>query len=301
MLTTSVLTPVGQVSNPVFIPSGSLVTVTPSAGGTVVVEYTQGSAADIANRTATWAAWPNGTISSATSNVTNEMMWLRITPSTKPALFSWEDQPSFAQYQPFRADWGGFYNAGNVNITGGTGLFTGVLGVDISGTPATLTNPLFQATNSTNNYTQSATQNKSAGANASADHICYPDNVAASDLTGFVDMGVCSSTFAQAAYACTGANDAYLFASAPSASGKNGNLVIWTDATGARNDISFGTNGFNSTANERMRIKKGGQVKFIPLAAAPVDAVEEGDMYYNSTLHKLQIRTAAAWETITSV
>ena len=32
-----------------------------------------------------------------------------------------------------------------------------------------------------------------------------------------------------------------------------------------------------------------------------VTGVQEGDVYYNSTLHKLQVRTAAAWETITSV
>lgn len=163
-----------------------------------------------------------------------------------------------------------------------------------------LTNPLIQATNNVNNYTQSGIQNLSNGVNASADHICYPDNNA-NDGTGFVDIGVTSSGFSQTAYACTSPNDAYVFGSAVASSGNKGNLVIWTDSTGTRNDISFGTNGFSSTANERLRIKKGGQVKFIPLAAAPTDAIEEGDMYYNSTLHKLQIRTAATWETLTSV
>lgn len=163
----------------------------------------------------------------------------------------------------------------------------------------TLTNPLFRATNSVNNYTQSGIQNKSNGVNASADHIAYPDNNT-DDSTGFVDIGVASSGFSQAAYACTGPNDAYLFGSAVSGSGFNGNLVIWTDSTGARNDILFGTNGFASAANERMRIKKGGQVRYVPLAAAPTDNVQEGDVYYDSTLHKLRVRTASAWETITS-
>ncbi len=164
----------------------------------------------------------------------------------------------------------------------------------------TLTNPIIQGTNSVNNFTQFAVQNKSNGVNASADMIGYADNNI-DDTTGFVDIGVTSSGFSQAAYACTGPNDAYLFGSAVSGSGNNGNLVIWTDSTGARNDILFGTNGFNSTANERIRIKKGGQMRFVPLAAAPVDSVQEGDVYYNLTLHKLQVRTAAAWETITSV
>jgi hypothetical protein len=173
------------------------------------------------------------------------------------------------------------------------------LNITLAGTPATLTNPIIQTTNSVDNYTQVATQNKAATANASADHICYPDNVNASDTTGFVDMGVTSSSYAQAAYACTGPNDAYLFASAPTGSGKNGNLVIWTDSSGALNEISFGTNGFASAANERMRIKKAGQVRFVPLSADPSGA-QEGDMYYNSVSHKLKVFTGSVWETITS-
>lgn len=181
---------------------------------------------------------------------------------------------------------------------------TGLTGLNIIATGSaagtTLTNPLVQATNNVNNFTQSAIQNLSAGVSASSDHICYPNNNA-NDTTGFVDMGVTGTGFADGAYACTGPGDAYLFGSAVAASGANGNLVVWTDATGARNDIVFGTNGFNSAANERMRIKKGGQVRYLPLAAAPTDNVQEGDVYYNSTLHKLQVRTAAAWETITSV
>ena len=142
-------------------------------------------------------------------------------------------------------------------------------------------------------------QNKTAGASASADVISYPDNNA-NDLTGFVDIGVCSSLFSDAAYTITGPNDAYLFGSAVSGAGKSGNLVICTDATGSKNAIVFGTGGFLA-ANEKMRLKAGGALNLTPLAAAPVTDVAEGDIYYNSTLHKLQVRTAAAWETITSV
>jgi hypothetical protein len=173
------------------------------------------------------------------------------------------------------------------------------LNITIAGTPATLTNPIIQTTNSVDNYTQVATQNKSATANSSADHICYPDNVNSSDVTGFVDMGVTSSAYAQAAYACTGPNDAYLFASAPTGSGKNGNLVIWTDSSGNLNEILFGTNGFGSALNERFRIKKAGQVRFFPLASAPSGA-QEGDVYYDSVAKKLKLFTGSVWETITS-
>jgi hypothetical protein len=173
--------------------------------------------------------------------------------------------------------------------------------VKINGaSPMALTDPIMMGAQDINNYVQIGTQNKNAGVNASSDHICYANNNA-NDTTGFIDMGYTSSVYAQATYACTGPNDAYIFGSGVSGASKNSNLVIWTDSTGLRNDIIFGTNGFTSAANERFRIKKLGQCKFMPLAAAPTDAVEEGDIYYNSTLHKLQVRTAAVWETITSI
>lgn len=162
-----------------------------------------------------------------------------------------------------------------------------------------LTNPLATFLNTVNNFTQIAIQNKSAGTSASSDHISYPDNNS-TDLNGFVDIGVCSSAFADAAYTITGPNDAYLFGSAVSGAGKNGNLIICTDSTGSLNDIVFGTGGFLA-ANERVRIKGNGALNLKPLAAAPATNVQEGDLYYNVTLHKLQIRTAATWETITSV
>lgn len=128
----------------------------------------------------------------------------------------------------------------------------------IAGTPAVLTNPTLQATNSVNNYTQISIQNKSSGVNASADLIAYPDNVTSSDLTGFVDIGITSSAYSQATYAITAANEAYLFGSAPSGAGKTGNLVIATDSTGSANAIKFATGGFNSTANFRAQIDANG-------------------------------------------
>lgn len=108
----------------------------------------------------------------------------------------------------------------------------------------TLTNPLIQATGNVNNFTQAAIQNRNAGVSSSSDHIAYPDNNT-NDLTGFVDMGMTSSAFADAAYTVTTANEAYLFGSAPSGSGKSGDLVIATDSTGTSNAIRFYTNGFN--------------------------------------------------------
>ena len=107
-----------------------------------------------------------------------------------------------------------------------------------------LTDPLFQATASFNNYCQSSTQNMNSGVNASADHICYPNNIS-TDLTGFIDMGITSSGYGQAAYSVTGPNEGYLFGSAPAASGTSGDMVFATDASGTNNGMRWYVNGYN--------------------------------------------------------
>jgi hypothetical protein len=49
------------------------------------------------------------------------------------------------------------------------------------------------------------------------------------------------------------------------------------------------------TANiERIRIKSGGQLRYVPLAADPAGA-ENGDVYYNSSTNKLRLYAAGAW------
>ena len=142
--------------------------------------------------------------------------------------------------------------------------------INPSGTPANITNPLVQATGNVNSYTQTSTQNKSNGVNSSADMICYPDNVTSSDATGFVDMGVCSSAFAQAAYGITVANEAYLFGSAPSGAGKTGNLIIATDGTGSENSVWFGTGGFTAKANIRAGFDGAASGAFTPYAVGGI-------------------------------
>ena len=112
-------------------------------------------------------------------------------------------------------------------------------------TGVTLTDPQMQATGSFNNYCQISNQNVNAGVNSSSDFIAYPNNAVNSDLTGFVDMGITSSTYSQAAYSVTGPNEAYLFASAPSASSTSGDIVHATDATGTSNSHRWYVNGYN--------------------------------------------------------
>jgi hypothetical protein len=134
------------------------------------------------------------------------------------------------------------------SVPGVAGRTSGVTEMDVLGagsaSSTVLTNPLFAACTTVNNYTQSCVQNLSNGVNSSADHIVYPNNTA-SDSTGFTDMGVCSSLYNQAAYSITGANDSYLFASAPTAAGTAGDLVFGTDTTGTSNGYRWYVNGFN--------------------------------------------------------
>jgi hypothetical protein len=129
--------------------------------------------------------------------------------------------------------------------TGGTMAGMASLYIRANGAAAgtTLTNPLVQAVTNVNNFSQSSIQNLSAGTASSSDHIAYPDNNA-NDLTGFADMGMTSSGFTDAAYAVTGQNEAYVFASAPSGASKSGSLVLATDSTGTNNNIDSFVGGF---------------------------------------------------------
>lgn len=134
------------------------------------------------------------------------------------------------------------------NASGTPGVTSGISQLLVQtgiGAPLALTNPIIQSVNIVNNYTQDGIQNLHGGVNASADFIAYPNNNS-SDGTGFCDMGITSSGFAQAAYSITGPNDPYLFGSSPTPNATaSGDLVIATDANGVSNGIRFYTNGFN--------------------------------------------------------
>jgi len=51
---------------------------------------------------------------------------------------------------------------------------------------------------------------------------------------------------------------------------------------------------YTGSTVERMTIKSGGQVRFVPLAADPAGA-EEGDVYFNSVLKKLAVYDGTNW------
>ena len=126
--------------------------------------------------------------------------------------------------------------SGNLNVTG-----TEIIGN--AGALGGATNPVVGMTANANNYVQSYIINRNTNSGASADFCAYPDN--GLDSSGWVDMGITSSTFNSAAYSVTGPNESYLFASAPLGANKTGNLVLATDSTGTSNNIQFYNGGFN--------------------------------------------------------
>ena len=105
-------------------------------------------------------------------------------------------------------------------------------------------NPL-SVSHNINDYAQMNMQNLSAGNAASSDIIATADN--GSDTTNYVNLGINSSTYNQAAYNIGGPDDSYLV-------NVGGNLTIGTDSA---KDLIFHTNG-STTSNERMRITSTG-------------------------------------------
>lgn len=113
-------------------------------------------------------------------------------------------------------------------------------------TSAGLTNPVLIATASptTSDYAQIAFKNTNTGTNSSTDFIAYSSN--GDDNSGWIDMGITSQNFSDPDFTITGANDGYIFLSAPSNTTGKGNLVIATDDTGTENKIVFAAGGLGS-------------------------------------------------------
>ena len=101
-------------------------------------------------------------------------------------------------------------------------------------------------------FVQMALQNINSTSSASTDMIVYADN--GDNDSGWMDMGITSSTYADASYGITGPNDGYIFMSAPAGTTGNGNLYISTNNTGMQNDIILSTDGFGQVTSEKMRL-----------------------------------------------
>ena len=104
------------------------------------------------------------------------------------------------------------------------------------------TNPIIASTGNQNLYIQHYVYNANSGSSASADFVAYADN--STNDTGWIDMSLTSSTYADANYTVVGPNEGSITMSAPLGAGKSGNLVYATDSTGTTNAHQWYVGGF---------------------------------------------------------
>jgi hypothetical protein len=119
-------------------------------------------------------------------------------------------------------------------------------------TTAALTNPNLVIVVNENDYAQIAFSNRSSNSAASTDIILYSNN--GTDDSGYIDMGITSSAFADPDFTITGPGDGYIFmVGAEAGTTDRGNLVFATGDTGTQNKIIFAAGGLASD-NEQMSI-----------------------------------------------
>lgn len=97
---------------------------------------------------------------------------------------------------------------------------------------------------SSEEYTQFTIWNKNNDGLASTDVIAQTHD--ATDLDGFIDMGITGENFDAEVYGITGPNDGYIFMVAPAGTTGDGNLVLATGDTGQANKIIFAAGGLTS-------------------------------------------------------
>jgi hypothetical protein len=130
------------------------------------------------------------------------------------------------------------------NITVNDNIYLGTLAEGFA-TTASLTNPTLVITKTANDYAQIAFSNRSSHVDASTDIILYSNN--GTDASGYIDMGITSSNFADVDFTITGRGDGYIFVVGASASATDqGNLVLATSDTGTQNKIIFAAGGLSS-------------------------------------------------------
>lgn len=130
------------------------------------------------------------------------------------------------------------------NITVNDNIYLGTT-AEAFATTAALTNPNLVIAVSKNDYAQVAFSNRSSHVDASTDVILYSNN--GNDASGYIDMGITSSNFADPDFTITGAGDGYIFmVGAAAGATDRGNLVLATSDTGTQNKIVFAAGGLSS-------------------------------------------------------
>jgi hypothetical protein len=99
----------------------------------------------------------------------------------------------------------------------------GVLQIGATGTAFSVPNTVAVFYSSVNGYSDVNAQNASSGTSASTDYVATANN--GTDTTNFIDMGINSSLYADAAFSIVGPNDGYLYVQG---SATGGDLALGT-------------------------------------------------------------------------
>ena len=129
-----------------------------------------------------------------------------------------------------------------------------------------LPNAVGQFFQNTTSYSQVNQQNTNAGNAASTDFVATADN--GNDTTNFIDMGINSSTYNDAAFTISGPDDGYLYA--------NGGKLILGTAT--NKDVVLHT-GNTLAANERMRILGDGSMVTVSSNLSVAATISASNIY----------------------
>jgi hypothetical protein len=133
-------------------------------------------------------------------------------------------------------------------------------------------------------YAQVNAQNLNSGNAASTDIILTSDN--GSDTANYLDLGINSSTYNQAAFNITGVGDGYLYV-------QNNDLTIGTaGAADTTNDLIFHTGG-TTTSQERIRITKTGVTTINNVTNANVSINNASSGTGTTSIHNNTTNTAA--------
>jgi len=150
----------------------------------------------------------------------------------------------------------------------------------IGSASGSFTNPLVQAAGNANSWIQINAQNLNNGNNASTDLVLARSD--GTDTSGFIDIGVNSNTYAQAAYSIMSPRSGYVFTN-------GGDLSLGTQTN---NSILFHT-GNTTSASERMRINTTGA---IVLAGGNVSASGVGIAFPNTQVSSSDPNTLDDYE-----
>ena len=109
----------GFASAPLPVGPFSIVSVSPTSSAAVV--YTEDSLASINNGLATWSAWPSGTVTAYTQNMSNSQMFVRMSANTAAATITISD-PNPLQQEVDPSPWvgGGQSFSGPILVGDGT-------------------------------------------------------------------------------------------------------------------------------------------------------------------------------------